>query len=89
MDSPAQKAGVPPSVKLIAVNNRQFTPTVLREAIAAGKPVDLLIKTGEYYETHRVDYRGGLRYPHLIRDTANPDLLSEIIKPRSRTVAAN
>ena len=89
MDSPAQKAGVPPSVKLIAVNSRQFTPTVLREAIAAGKPVDLLIKTGEYYETHRVDYRGGLRYPHLIRDTANPDLLSEIIKPRSRTVAAN
>ena len=27
---PAQKAGVSPSVRLIAVNNRQFTPVVLR-----------------------------------------------------------
>ena len=32
---PAQKAGIPPSVKLIAVNGRQFTPTVLREAVKA------------------------------------------------------
>ena len=58
---PAQKAGVSPSVKLIAVNNRQFTPTVLREAVAKtasdAKPLELLIKTGEYYEVHRVDYR--------------------------------
>ena len=73
---PAQKAGVPPSVKLIAVNNRQFTPTVLREAVqktaSDGKPLELLIKTGEYYETHRVDYHGGERYPHLVRDAATP-----------------
>ena len=31
---PAQKAGIAPSAKLIAVNGRQFTPTVLREAVA-------------------------------------------------------
>src|SRR3954447_7631289 len=31
---PAQKAGVTPSAKLIAVNGRQFTPTVLRDAVA-------------------------------------------------------
>ena len=81
---PAQKAGIPPSVKLIAVNRRQFSPTVLRDAVAAAAPVELLIKTGEYYETHRVDYRDGERYPHLVRDTGRPDLLSEIIKPRAR-----
>src|SRR5207253_7650193 len=83
----AQKAGVPPSVKLIAVNNRQFNPTVLREAVqrtASGKPIELLIKTGEYYEVHRLDYRGGERYPHLLRDSATPDLLTEIIKPKGK-----
>jgi predicted metalloprotease with PDZ domain len=84
MGSPAEKAGVSPSVKLIAVNQRQFTPTVLREAVAAGKPVDLLIKTGEYYEVHRVEYTGGLRYPHLVRDASKPDLLSDIIKAKAR-----
>ena len=31
---PAQKAGIAPAVTIMAVNNRQFTPTVLREAVA-------------------------------------------------------
>ncbi|HXA52638.1 MAG TPA: hypothetical protein VNV86_20115, partial [Candidatus Acidoferrum sp.] len=44
---PAQKAGVAPAVKLIAVNGRQYTPTALREAVARKQPVDLLVKNGE------------------------------------------
>jgi len=83
--SPAQKAGISPSVKLIAVNGRQFTPVVLREAVRAtanGKPLELMIKTGEFYETHRVDYQGGERYPHLARESGAPDLLTKIIAPR-------
>jgi predicted metalloprotease with PDZ domain len=84
---PAQKAGVSPSTKLIAVDSRQYTPAVLREAVAraatSDKPIELLIKTGEYYELHRVDYHGGERYPHLVRDASKPDLLSEIVKPRA------
>jgi len=82
-DGPAQKAGIAPAVKLIAVNRRQFNSTVLREAVAAKEPIDLLIKTGEYYETHHVDYRDGERYPHLVRDQSKPDLLSEIIKSKA------
>lgn len=85
---PAQKAGVAPSTKLIAVNNRQFTPTVLRETVAktasSDKPIELLIKTGDYYEVHRLDYRGGERYPHLVRDSSLPDLLSEITKAHAK-----
>jgi len=91
--SPAQKAGIAPSMRIIAVNNRQFTPTVLREAVAKTasdsktadtKPIELLIKTGEYYETHRVEYQGGERYPHLTRDPSTPDLLFEIIKAHAQ-----
>ena len=69
---PAQKAGLAPSVKLIAVNGRQYTPTVLREAVARKQPVDLLVKNGEFYSTIRVDYSGGERYPHLVRNRARP-----------------
>ena len=83
---PAQKGGVAPSAKLIAVNGRQYTPTVLRETVAktatAAKPIELLIKTGEYYETRRVDYQGGEKYPHLLRVEGAEDLLSQIVKPR-------
>ena len=85
---PAQKAGLAPSVKLIAVNTRQYTPTVLREAIARtatdAKPLELLVKNGEFYQTFRINYQGGEKYPHLTRDSATPDLLASIIAPKAK-----
>jgi len=33
--------------------------------------------------TLRVDWHGGLAYPHLARDPRQPDLISRIITPRS------
>jgi predicted metalloprotease with PDZ domain len=80
---PAGKAGISPSTKLIAVNSRQFSATELRDALDRAvtdiAPIELLIKDGEYYKTYRVDYHGGQRYPHLVRDGNTPDLLTEII----------
>jgi predicted metalloprotease with PDZ domain len=85
---PAQKAGIAPSVKLIAVNTRQYSPTALREAIAqtatAAKPLELLVKDGEFYQTFRIDYEGGEKYPHLTRDASLPDLLTAIISPAAK-----
>ena len=74
-----------PSVKLVAENGREFTPTDLREAVKASaqRPVELLIKNGEFYETHRLEYRGGERYPHLVRDESAPDLLTQVIAPKA------
>jgi predicted metalloprotease with PDZ domain len=79
---PASKAGISPATRLIAVNHRQFTPTVMREAIQKAGELELLIRNGEYYQTFRVDYHGGERYPHLVRDSAAPDLLTPIIAPK-------
>ena len=80
-----QQAGIIPGVKLIAVNNRQYSSGVLRDALKAaahgGPAIELLVKNGEYYQTHRVDYHGGERYPHLVRDESKPDLLAAIIAP--------
>jgi hypothetical protein len=41
----------------------------------------LLIKSGDFYQVHRIDYHGGERYPHLVRNEAAPDVLSQIIAP--------
>jgi predicted metalloprotease with PDZ domain len=85
MESPAFKAGMAPSVKLIAVNKRQYNSTLLREAIQAAakndKPIELMVKAGDFYQTYSIDYRGGERYPHLTRNESAPDLLSAIISP--------
>ena len=85
---PAQKAGVSPATKLIAVNGRQFSTVVLREAIQAAvnktAPIELLIKNGEYYQTFKIDYHGGELYPRLTRDESKPDVLSAIIEPLAK-----
>jgi predicted metalloprotease with PDZ domain len=85
LESPAFKAGIAPAVKLIAVNKRQYNSTLLREAIQAaakdGKPIELMVKAGDFYQTYSIDYRGGERYPHLTRNESVPDLLTDIIAP--------
>lgn len=79
---PAALAGIGPGMKLIAVNGRQYSPDVLRAALRSGKnskaPLELLVENTGYYKTFKLDYHGGERYPHLVRDESKPDLLTEI-----------
>jgi predicted metalloprotease with PDZ domain len=82
-DGLARRAGIAPATRLIAVNGRQYTATLLRETVDATvkstEPIELLIKDGDFYKTHRIEYHGGSRYPHLERNEGRPDLLSAII----------
>jgi predicted metalloprotease with PDZ domain len=83
---PAAQAGIGPGMKLIAVNGRKFSKDVLGDALREGKnsqaALELLVENTEYYETYKLDYHGGEKFPHLVRDETKPDVLSEIIKPR-------
>ena len=83
---PAAKMGIGPGMKLIAVNGRQFSGEVLREALKSGKtnssPLELLVVNTDYYKTYKIDYHGGEMYSHLVRDESKPDLLSEILKAK-------
>ena len=84
-NGPAFKAGITTSSTLVAVQGREFTPERLEDAIAAsanGTPVELLVRNGEIYRTFRIDYRGGLRYPHLERIDGTPDRLGAILAPK-------
>ncbi len=83
---PAALAGIGPGMKLVAVNGRQYSPDVLRAALKAGKggtgSLDLLVENTDYFKTYKIDYHGGERYPHLVRDESKPDLLTEIYKAK-------
>jgi predicted metalloprotease with PDZ domain len=87
---PAARAGVAPASKLLAVGGRKFTRDVLAAAIAATAPankgargeVELLVESSEFFRSHKVPWRGGLRYPTLERDGKRPDLLTAIFSPR-------
>jgi predicted metalloprotease with PDZ domain len=82
---PAYLAGITPGMRVIAVNDRAYTPDLLRDALKAGKKSDQLLRflvlNDDYYKTCTVNYHGGERYPHLVRVEGKPDLLDEIAKP--------
>jgi predicted metalloprotease with PDZ domain len=83
---PAAKAGIGPGMRLIAVNGRRFSADVLHDMLKEGKnssePLELLLENTEYYKTYKIDYHGGEKYPHLVRDESKPDMLGDIIKAR-------
>jgi len=82
----AAKAGIGPGMKLDAVNGRRFSPEVLRDAVKAtrnsGTSLELLVENTDYYKSYKIDYHGGEKYPHLVRDDTKPDLLTEILKAK-------
>jgi hypothetical protein len=65
-----------------------FGNEALRRAITAAKtepqPIELLLKNGDQYRTVELDYRDGLRYPHLERDAGATERLTAILAPRPR-----
>lgn len=84
-DSPAFQAGIGPGMKIVAVNGRTASDEVLRTAIAESKdatqPIELILENTGYFKVAKIDYHGGAKYPHLVRDGSGPALLDEILKP--------
>jgi predicted metalloprotease with PDZ domain len=83
---PAAKAGIGPGMKVVGVNGHIFTGDAFRDALKATKDgsqgIELLVENTEYYKVYKVDYQGGEKYPHLVRDDSKPDTLGQIIKAR-------
>ncbi len=86
--TPAAKAGLVPGAKIIAVNGRLYSTDALRIAVrdsrSATAPMPIIYSSGEFVTTANVDYRGGLRYPHLERIPNSADWLSELGKAIAR-----
>ncbi|HWZ98608.1 MAG TPA: M61 family peptidase [Candidatus Dormibacteraeota bacterium] len=87
MGSPAAKAGLAAGMKLVAVNGRKWTPDILREAIRGAKsgkgPIELLVENDDFYQTVKIDWHEGERYPHLEAIAGKTDVLAEIAKAKA------
>ena len=88
--SPAEKAGLAAGMKLVAVNGRKWTPDILREGIRGAKdgkePIELLVENDEFYQTVKIDWHGGERYPHLEKIAGTADVLAEVAKMMAAAV---
>jgi len=85
--SPAYLAGIGPGMKLVAINGRHWSKSVLRDAIRASKgtdqPIDVLVENAKFFKTYSISYHEGEKNPHLQRSDA-PDILGEILKPLTK-----
>jgi predicted metalloprotease with PDZ domain len=83
---PLAAAGVGVGAQIVAVNGRAYSQQVLDDALAAAKEsgkLELLVKNADFYSSHTLETRGGVRHPHLERDETKPDLLAQILAPRT------
>jgi predicted metalloprotease with PDZ domain len=84
-DSPLFDAGVTAGSTIVAVNGRQYSHDLLKQAITAARgtrdPIRLLIKRGELYSEAAIDYHDGLRYPMLERIGTGASTLDALLTP--------
>ena len=85
-NSPAYRAGVVKGGKLIAVDGLSYEDAdelaaAIKLAATAKEPIELLVQNDREFRTLQVDYHGGLRYPHLVRDPGKPALLDDLLAP--------
>jgi predicted metalloprotease with PDZ domain len=84
LDTPADEAGLAPGMTILGVGGYTWSADRLRDAIAESAEtgaIELLIESGDRYETRTIHYDGGPRHLVLVRDDEAPDRLSEIATP--------
>ncbi|QJW95731.1 M61 family metallopeptidase [Frigoriglobus tundricola] len=85
--SVAARAGLAPGMKLLAVNGRRFALDGLKTAVGgtkSGGKLELLAESGDFFKTHALDYTGGARYPRLEKVEEKPDVLADVVKPKTK-----
>ncbi len=86
----ADDAGLVKGRKVMAIDDRLFSPDALRDALK-GSPrrgkVDLLTVDGDRLVPLSLSYDGGVRNLSLVRDDSKPDVLGDILKPREEAAA--
>ncbi|MEZ5498052.1 MAG: hypothetical protein R3E77_01345 [Steroidobacteraceae bacterium] len=85
--SAAFEAGLAPGMTVIAVDERSYTPQLLKAAVAAaqsdGAVITLLVRVQDRYRSVAIKYSDGARYPHLVPLPGAKDRLAAILKPRA------
>ncbi|MFY7836566.1 MAG: M61 family metallopeptidase [Novosphingobium sp.] len=94
-DSPAFNAGIVTGAQIMAVNGVAYDADAMKKAITAAKgekgtPLDLLVKRGSRFDTLRIEYKDGLRYPWLERVAPGkaPTALDLLFEPKRPGAAA-
>jgi predicted metalloprotease with PDZ domain len=84
LGGPGDLAGLAPGDRIHGVNGFVHDDARLDDAVArsvATGTIDLLVVSGDRYETRTLRYDGGPRHPVLVSDDERVDRLAEIVAP--------
>ncbi|QIK78813.1 M61 family metallopeptidase [Sphingomonas piscis] len=84
-DSLAFKQGLRTGDQILAVGDRSYSADWLKDAITKGKsgtPIRMIVKRGDAVRTVELQYRGGLRYPRLVKTGAGKGPLDILLEPK-------
>jgi predicted metalloprotease with PDZ domain len=80
-------AGVAPGMRVESIAGRKWTSETARDALVkaekSSEPLELIVESADLVRVLHLDYHGGLKNPHLVREAAKADLLSQILAPRT------
>jgi predicted metalloprotease with PDZ domain len=80
---PSFKAGLAPGMKLVSIDGHAWSAQVLHDAVAAAQkskqPLKIQVRSDGAIKTCTVDYNGGLKYPHLVREQGKADYLKPLL----------
>ena len=82
---PAFKAGLTIGETIASVNGQTYDPELFTKAITEAEncgPINLVVKRGAWQQTTSIEWRGGMRYPHLQRTAEKPALLDAILSSK-------
>ena len=86
-EGPAFKSGFTVGTQIVAVNGLAFDADRLKTLVKNNKTgsdaIEFIVKNGDRYRTMRIDYHGGLRYPHLERAGSGEARLDAILAAKS------
>ncbi len=82
---PAFEAGLSPYLKITGVNGNKFSIDALKRAVSDSKVNSAVIEVqtdnAGTLQSHKIQYHGGNRFPHLARVENTPDYLDKILEP--------
>jgi predicted metalloprotease with PDZ domain len=85
MGSLAYQAGLGPGMKIVAINGRRASEELLRTAICntktASQSIELILENAGYFRVVKLNYQGGEKYPHLVRENNTAALLDSVLVP--------
>ncbi len=84
----ADKAGFGPGMRILAINGRAYSWTLLRAAIqsakGSGPAIEFIVENTGYFKVIRMEYHSGETYPQLERVEGTPARLDDILQPMTK-----